>query len=44
MIHYFLVKWKGYDDKDNSWIPITSFNEKDLLKEYLNEKQILYKL
>lgn len=42
--YYFLVKWKGYDDKNSSWTPITSFSEKDLLKESLNEKQILYKL
>lgn len=37
----FLVKWKGYDDVDNSWISISAFNEKDMLREYINSKDIL---
>lgn len=37
----FLVKWKGYDDIDNSWISISAFNEKDMLREYINSKNIL---
>lgn len=31
----FLVKWKGYDDKHNSWIPLQDLNCKKLLREYM---------
>lgn len=32
---YYLIKWKGYADHENSWIPITSMeNSKELIEEY----------
>ncbi|KAI9245570.1 hypothetical protein BDA99DRAFT_447811, partial [Phascolomyces articulosus] len=37
----FLIKWKNYEENDNTWIDISSFNEKDILKDYLNSKSIL---
>jgi hypothetical protein len=33
----YLVKWKGYDDTENTWEPVESLeNTKELLKEYHN--------
>lgn len=40
-IYKFFIKWQGYDETENSWINLDSFDEKDLLIEYLEEKQIL---
>ena len=39
---YFLLKWKGYPDEDNSWEEETSLNCPDLLAEYitLNSERI----
>ena len=37
----FLVKWKGFNSNDNSWISLSSFNEKELLVDYLSKKNIL---
>ena len=37
----FLVKWKDYDSKHNSWVKETDFNEKDIIKDY---NYIIYKL
>ena len=37
----FLVKWKGFNSNDNSWISLSSFNEKELLVDYLSDKNIL---
>jgi len=42
--YIFLIKWKNYDESENTWINIDSFNEKQLLKEYLNEKKIIFKI
>ncbi|OHT11259.1 hypothetical protein TRFO_19354 [Tritrichomonas foetus] len=33
---YFLLKWKGYDDVDNTWEEESSLNCPDLLAEYIN--------
>jgi hypothetical protein len=30
----FLVKWKGYESKDNSWVNEKDFNTKDIIKKY----------
>lgn len=34
-VYLFEVKWKGYSNEDNSWLPINNFNEKTLLNEYI---------
>lgn len=34
----FLVKWKDYEEKDNSWEPEESFLDKSLLSEFLKSK------
>lgn len=31
----FYIKWKYYSDEYNTWIPTENFNEKDMLKDYL---------
>ncbi|KAG2211518.1 hypothetical protein INT45_000896 [Circinella minor] len=36
-----LVRWKGFNSNDNSWISLSSFNEKELLVDYLSDKNIL---
>jgi hypothetical protein len=33
----FLVKWKDYDESQNSWVNEKDFNEKDLIKKYLTK-------
>ncbi|KAG2213303.1 hypothetical protein INT45_013461 [Circinella minor] len=33
--HDYLVKWKGYGHKDNSWIIETNFNSKDIIDDYM---------
>ncbi|KAI9243211.1 hypothetical protein BDA99DRAFT_449277 [Phascolomyces articulosus] len=38
----FLVKWKGYENKDNSWVKEDDFNEKDIIKDYFCKKHIIY--
>ncbi|KAI9243103.1 hypothetical protein BY458DRAFT_448427 [Sporodiniella umbellata] len=30
----FLVKWRGFKKKKNSWVSHTDFIEKDIIKEY----------
>ncbi|EIE80622.1 hypothetical protein RO3G_05327 [Rhizopus delemar RA 99-880] len=39
-IYQFLVKWKDYPESDNSWLAIDSFNEKSMLKEYIDNNNI----
>lgn len=39
-IYKFLVKWKDYPDKDNSWLTIDNFNEKSMLKTYIEFNNI----
>lgn len=34
--HRFDIKWKYYSDEYNAWIPTENFNEKDMLKDYLD--------
>ena len=30
----YLIKWKGYDDKDNSWEPVDNIHCNDLIEEF----------
>ena len=34
----YLIKWKGYEDKDNSWEPIDNIYCDDLIAEFENEQ------
>jgi len=34
----FLVKWKNYDDSENSWVKDSDFNSKKLINKYWDEK------
>ena len=34
----YLLKWNGYDEKNNTWEPIENFESEDLIKEF-EEKQ-----
>ena len=36
----YLVKWKGYEEKDNTWVLEKDFNQKELIKKYWRQKQI----
>jgi hypothetical protein len=38
----FLVKWKGYDSKDNSWVNEKDLNAKELIKKYFLKLNIKY--
>jgi hypothetical protein len=38
----FFVKWKDYDNTDNSWVNEKDFKEKQLLRNYFKEKNIKY--
>lgn len=40
--YVFLVKWKGYTEKYNSWIKAENFNETDMLEEYIKVNKIPY--
>ena len=35
----YKVKWKGYPDSDNSWVPQTDFNETRCIREYWKKWQ-----
>lgn len=41
--YIFLVKWKYYDNDNNSWIPYTNFEQKDIINKYLEQHNINYK-
>lgn len=38
---YFLVKWRGYDDTENSWVSKHNLNCPKILKKYLHSKKTL---
>jgi len=40
--YIFLVKWKDYDESQNSWVSENDFNEKDLIKNYLKKNNIRF--
>ncbi|KAI9491828.1 hypothetical protein BDB00DRAFT_766343, partial [Zychaea mexicana] len=40
--YMFYVKWKGYQDGDNSWVHESDFKQKQIIIDYFNEKNILY--
>lgn len=38
----FLVKWKNYDNKDNTWVKGIDFNEKEIVMDYFQKRNIIY--
>ena len=36
----FLVKWKGYDESENTWEPWDNLKKNEKLIEYLNKKNL----
>jgi hypothetical protein len=36
----FLIKWVGYDDTYNLWLPFSEIRETDTLHSYLREKNL----
>jgi hypothetical protein len=34
----YLVKWKGYHSRDNTWVPEADLNAKELLEEYWQQE------
>lgn len=38
----FLVKWKNYDNKENSWVKENDFIEKDIIRDYFQKNNILF--
>ena len=38
----FLVKWKNYDNKENSWVKENDFIEKEIIKDYFQKNNILF--
>lgn len=40
--YLFHVKWKNYDDNENTWVKEKDFEQKDIIYEYFKEKNILY--
>jgi len=39
----FLVKWKGYSDKDNSWVKAEDFNGQQMIKKYWKTQEKIQK-
>ena len=39
---FYFVKWKGYDDKDNSWVPSSELDRTKTLKEMKKEYNKLH--
>jgi len=36
-VRYYLVKWRSFDDSENTWEPETNFNTKGVIKAYLRK-------
>ena len=36
----FYVKWLGYSDDENSWVKQNDFNTKDIVNDYIKEKNL----
>jgi hypothetical protein len=41
--YMFYVKWKGYSEKENSWVKEVDFKQKEIIIDYFKDKKILYK-
>ncbi|KAK8860305.1 Chromobox protein 5 [Tritrichomonas musculus] len=39
---YYLIKWKGYSESENTWEPENYLNCKELLNEYKAEHMFIY--
>ena len=39
----FFVKWKNYDNKNNTWVNENDFNKKDIIHDYFLKKNIIYR-
>lgn len=37
---HFLIRWKGYDSSEDSWVPESQLNCPKILKSYLNSKNM----
>lgn len=36
----FYVKWYGYNESENSWVKQNDFNTKDIINQYLKDRNI----
>ena len=36
-VEYF-VKWKGYGDEENTWLPIENIDAEEMIKDYENKR------
>ena len=36
----FYVKWLGYSDDENTWVKQSDFNTKDIINDYMKEKNL----
>ena len=41
--YIFLVKWQGYESKDDSWVKEKDFTKRDTIKDYFCKNTFVYK-